>query len=126
MLVDKTDSSKFKIKGNLMKTAIVTGGSGGIGQEICRRLAADRMRVVVHYGSNKSAADKVVQSIKGDGGAAIAVSAKISDESEISKLFDAATDEFGGVDVVVANAGVAGRGVIKGYQGAIQNDDFGV
>lgn len=90
------------------RTAIVTGGSGGIGAELCARLAADGYRVAVHYGSSEQDANKVVDSIRQKGGEAIALSANIADESAVIGLFDAVTDAFGGIDVVVANAGVGG------------------
>lgn len=90
------------------RTAIVTGGSGGIGAALCARLAADGFRVAVHYGSNEQDANKVVESIRQSGGEAIALSADIADENAVIGLFDGATDAFGGIDVVVANAGVGG------------------
>jgi 3-oxoacyl-[acyl-carrier protein] reductase len=90
------------------KTALITGGSGGIGQGICLRLAADGMRVVVHYGQNAKGAEEVVQKIKSSGGEAIAVQADVTSESDTVKLFKTAVDHFGGLDVVVANAGVGG------------------
>ena len=99
-----------------MKTAIVTGGSGGIGEGLCHRLAADGMQVVVHYGSNESAANEVVEAIQAGGGQAMAVSADVSNESDMKALFAAATDRFGGVDVVVANAGIGGGGPIEDYE----------
>ncbi len=52
------------------RTAIVTGGSGGIGREICRRLALDGYRVVVHYGNNRPPAEQVVREITDSGGIA--------------------------------------------------------
>lgn len=92
------------------KTAIVTGGSGAIGGEICRRLAADGFNVVVHYGSDLSAAERVVEAInhnqrKFGSGQAIFAHADVRDELEVNRLFDETSQSFGGVDVVVANAG---------------------
>jgi len=95
------------------RTAIVTGGSGGIGSEICKRLARDGYRVVVHYGSDHSAAEKVVQEIADSGHVAMACSADISDETSIEHLFESAYSEYGSLDVVVANAGIGGGGPIE-------------
>jgi len=95
------------------RTAIVTGGSGGIGSEICQRLARDGYRVVVHYGDNREAADKVVQEITDSGGLAIARSADIAEEEAIGHFFESVCSEFGGLDVVVANAGIGVGGPIE-------------
>lgn len=94
------------------RTALVTGGSGGIGSEICRRLASDGFRVVVHYGSDQKSADDVVRQIVDGGGTAVASSADITEEADVEKLFDFATSKFGGLDAVVANAGTGGGGSI--------------
>lgn len=95
------------------KTAMVTGGSGGIGSELCRRLAKDGFQVVVHYGSNQAEAEKVVEEICRGGGKAIACSANVADEAEVQHLFDTAVKQLGGIDVVVANAGTSGGAPIQ-------------
>ncbi|QDU16722.1 3-oxoacyl-[acyl-carrier-protein] reductase FabG [Gimesia maris] len=95
------------------RTAIVTGGSGGIGSEICKRLARDGYRVVVHYGNDRQAAEKVVQEITDSGGIAIVRSADIADEDAVRNMFEFTSAEFGGLDVVVANAGIGGGGPIE-------------
>jgi 3-oxoacyl-[acyl-carrier protein] reductase len=88
------------------RVAIITGGSGGIGQTVAERLAADGMNVVVHYSSKRSFADEVVDRIRTAGGSAIAVDGDVAEEADMASLFQAADDEFGGVDVVVNTAGV--------------------
>lgn len=95
------------------KTAIVTGGSGGIGSELCRRLATDGFQVLVHYGSNRAEAEKVVEQICSGGGKAVACSANIADEAEMKHLFETAEKELGGIDVVVANAGTSGGAPVQ-------------
>lgn len=87
------------------RTAIVTGGSGGIGSEVCRRLAADGFNVVVHYGSSRAKAEAVVAEIEQAGGKAVALAADISEESQIKQLFVDANRRYGNVHTVVANAG---------------------
>lgn len=85
--------------------AIVTGASRGIGAAIARRLAADGHAVVVNYAGNRAEAEKVVNAIVERGGRAIAVQADVADADAARRLFDAATEAFGGVDVLVNNAG---------------------
>jgi 3-oxoacyl-[acyl-carrier protein] reductase len=88
------------------RVAIVTGASKGIGAAIARHLARDGTAVVVNYASNAAAAAEVVADIERIGGRAIAVQADIGEPAAAQKLFDAATQAFGGVDILVNNAGV--------------------
>lgn len=88
------------------KTAIVTGGSRGIGANLCECLAAAGANVVVNYASNKNAADEVVSRIESAGGKAVAVQADVSQAADVTKLFDVAEEKFGKVDILVNNAGV--------------------
>ncbi|MBI3346255.1 MAG: SDR family oxidoreductase [Burkholderiales bacterium] len=86
--------------------AIVTGASRGIGAAIAQRLAADGHAVVVNYAGNHAEAEKIVAAIVERGGRAIAVQANVADAGAAKLLFDTATEAFGGVDVLVNNAGV--------------------
>ena len=84
------------------RVAIVTGGSRGIGRGVVRRLAADGFAVVVNYAGNRDEAEAAVAEAGAD---AIAVQADVADEQAVARLFDAAEEAFGGVDVVVNAAG---------------------
>jgi len=88
------------------RTAIVTGGSGGIGSAVVRRLAADGFAVVASYAGNAEPAESVVAEVAAAGGTAHAVRADVADEADVAALFDRAEHELGGVDVVVNTAGI--------------------
>lgn len=88
------------------KVAIVTGASRGIGAATASRLARDGFAVAVNYQGSAARAAEVVRQIVQRGGRALAVQADVSSSAAVSKLFDATEKEFGGVDVVVSNAGI--------------------
>lgn len=88
------------------RVALVTGGSGGIGSAVSRRLAADGMAVVVHYAGSAASADAVVKSITADGGTAVALPGDVAEPDQMTELFDAVEERFGGIDVVVNTAGI--------------------
>lgn len=88
------------------KTAIVTGSSRGIGAAVAKRLARDGYSVTVNFVVNRDMARAVVRDIESAGGKAISVQADVSDPNAVRRLFDENDKAFGGVDVVVANAGI--------------------
>jgi 3-oxoacyl-[acyl-carrier protein] reductase len=88
------------------KVAVVTGASKGIGAGIAKDLAAAGAAVVVNYSSAKAGAEKVVEDIVKNGGRAVAIQADVANAADVERLFAEATNTFGGVDVLVNNAGV--------------------
>jgi 3-oxoacyl-[acyl-carrier protein] reductase len=100
------------MKTNQNKVAIVTGSSRGIGAAVAKRLALDGFSVVVNYAGRAADAEKIVQEIRTAGGQAIAVKADVSTPAEIAILFDKAEEAFGGVDVIVNNAGIMQPGLV--------------
>jgi 3-oxoacyl-[acyl-carrier protein] reductase len=91
---------------NSGNVALITGASRGIGAEIAKRLARDGFRIVVNYAGRADAATKVADEIRASGGAAIVVQADVGSGAAVAALFDEAIAAFGGVDVVVNNAGI--------------------
>lgn len=85
--------------------ALVTGGGSGIGRAACQRLAADGVRVVV-ADLNGDGAARTVALVEAAGGIALAVTADIASEADNARMFDAATDAYGGIDMAFLNAGM--------------------
>ena len=88
------------------KTAIVTGASRGIGAAVAERLARDGFAVIINYSGDAKPADALVREIETKGGRALAARADVSDARAVRGMFDAAEAAFGGVDVLVNNAGI--------------------
>lgn len=86
--------------------ALVTGASSGIGTAIAYACADAGAAVLVHYLSGKDEAEAVAAEIGDRGGQAFAFGADVSHPEDCGRLFDALRERFGGVDVVVANAGI--------------------
>ena len=87
------------------KTAIVTGGGRDIGAAAAKKLAAEGANVALSYFESSKGADAVVAGITAAGGKAIAVQADLNVQEGVDKLVSATIDNFGGVDVLVNNAG---------------------
>lgn len=88
------------------KTAVITGSSRGIGKACALKLAEKGFDIVVNYNSNSEAAEKTVEEIAALGRRAVAVKADTSDIKHVQDMFRTAVKEFGGIDVLVNNAGV--------------------
>lgn len=88
------------------RVAIVTGASRGIGAAIARRLATDGFTVIVNYAGSKNVAEELVAEIIQSGGQAVTHQADVSDATAVKRMFESAETAFGGVDVLVNNAGI--------------------
>ena len=91
---------------NQNKVALVTGASRGIGASIAERLAKDGFTVVINYSGNAALAEELAQKIEKAGGKALTAQADVADAGAVGRMFDAAEAAFGGVDVLVNNAGI--------------------
>ena len=94
------------------KTAVVTGGSRGIGRAICEELARGGANVVLCYAGRAEAAQETVTACEDLGAKALAVQCNVADEAQVKALMDAAVKEFGRIDILVNNAGVTRDGLV--------------
>ena len=88
------------------KTAIVTGGSRGIGKAVCLELARRGCNIVLSFAGNTAAADQTAAECRALGVQALAVQGNVADADAVKALFDAALKQFGAVDILVNNAGI--------------------
>ena len=87
------------------KAVLVTGASTGIGAEAARRFATEGARVAVHYRSSQSAAQAVAGEIEQRGGEAMLIAGDVGAKADVTRVVSAVVERFGGIDVLVNNAG---------------------
>lgn len=100
----RTESGEHVYNDLFGRTAVVTGGSSGIGKAIVERFAAEGMNVLFSYHSDSGSADKIVASLDTD--RVRTMKCDVTEEKEVIALVREAVDHFGGVDVMVNNAGI--------------------
>lgn len=91
---------------NIEKTALVTGASRGIGRAIALALASKGFAVALNYAGSHDAAEAVKKEIEDAGGKAFTVQGDVSKSEDVDRIFKIVKDEFGGLDVLVNNAGI--------------------
>jgi 3-oxoacyl-[acyl-carrier protein] reductase len=91
---------------NNAKVALVTGASRGIGMAVAERLARDGFKLIINYSGDAAPAEALVRKLQGAGAQAVPMKADVSDPRAVREMFDAAETTFGGVDVLVNNAGI--------------------
>lgn len=102
---------KMKLINNV---ALITGATGSIGQGICRRLADDKVNIVINYfgKSEKEKAVKLEKEIKGKGVQVLTIEADVSSYQDVEKMFNKIIDTFGKIDILVNNAGITLDGLV--------------
>lgn len=88
------------------KVAIVTGASRGIGAAVAERLAADGFTVIINYSGDTKSAETLARKIEAGDGRALIAKADVSDPNAVRAMFDTVEATFGGVDVLINNAGM--------------------
>jgi len=106
-MVDSAGSGPDQLRG---RVALVTGGGRGIGKGIAELLAANGASVAINYRRDRDAADATVAGIISAGGAAQAYAASIDDGEADAAMVEAVVADFGHIDILVLNAGIASRG----------------
>ena len=91
------------------KTAVVTGGTSGVGREIALSLAAEGANVAVNYRSSAKEAEILVDEIVAKGGKAKAYKADVADFAAVKAMVDDIVEDFGGLNILINNAGLAIR-----------------
>ncbi len=102
------------------KTAVVTGGSRGIGRAVCLELAKGGANVVLCYAGNETAANETVSACEALGAKALAVKCDVADSAQVKALMDEAVKAFGRIDILVNNAGITRDGLLM----MMKEDDF--
>lgn len=96
-------NTNSKLKG---QCALITGANSGIGMAVAIAMGNEGADVVVNYITHPEAAEEVVQTIKKNGGDAIAIKADVSKEDEVMSMFKQMFDKYGTIDILVNNAGL--------------------
>lgn len=89
------------------RTALVTGGSRGIGKAICLMLAAEGARVAINFERNEAAALETLEEVRKAGGSGMIVQASVAREGDVHRMVACVRDQLGPVDLLVNNAGIA-------------------
>ena len=102
------------------QTAVVTGGSRGLGRAVCLELAKGGANVVLCYAGNASAAQETAKACEALGAQVLAVKCDVSDAAQVKELMDAAVARFGRIDILVNNAGITRDGLLM----TMKEEDF--
>lgn len=111
---------------SLNRTALITGASRGIGRAAAKLLAENGFNVIVHYHTGKESAETLVQNLREEGYAAIAVGADLREETQVEEMARQGKAYFGKIDVLVNNAGIAAQKMFTDITAAEWDNMFAV
>jgi len=103
------------------RTALVTGGSRGIGKAIVQALSKAGVKVAFIYNSSKEAAEELVSEIEADGGVAVAYQADVKDKQATDEIVNKVVDQWDQIDILVNNAGIIRDGLLA----TMSEEDWG-
>ncbi|KAJ7160318.1 NAD-P-binding protein [Mycena filopes] len=106
------------------KIALITGSSRSIGAAIAKHMGAQGAKVIVNYISDVKAAEEVVAAVTASGGSAVAIKADVSTVAGGQHLIDETVKAFGGLDILVLNAGIMGSKVLADVDEAFYDAHF--
>lgn len=102
------------------KTALVTGGSRGIGRAICLELARRGANIVLCYAGNEAAARETEAQCAALGVEVLTIQCSVADSAQVKQMMDAAVKQFGRIDILVNNAGITRDGLLL----TMKDEDF--
>ena len=105
-VIEPEEDAEIESLDDSYKTALVIGGTGGIGKATCIQLAKDGFNVIIHYNNNKKVAEQIKNEIESLGQKASCISANILEENEIKELVSKSNRRFGKIDVIANCAAV--------------------
>jgi 3-oxoacyl-[acyl-carrier protein] reductase len=107
------------------KVALITGGSHGLGESICRGLAAEGASIAINYRKNEAIVDKLIKEIKKDYKVkAIGVCGDVSEEDDVIRIFDETEKDLSPVDILVNNAAISPSSYVKDTELELWNRTF--
>lgn len=110
----------------MKKTALITGASRGIGKACAIKLATDGYNIVLNYAQNTTAVQEVANQIKDLGGNVLICQADVANEAQVAQMFAQAQETFGGIDLLINNAGICNSKMFTDFNLTEWNEVFAV
>ena len=124
--VGKCYNDYIDLRGQIMKTILITGASRGIGRAIALKFASEGYSIILNYNTNEKKAKELAKIIEKMGAKCLLIKADVSNDTEVTNMVNIALKEFGKIDVLVNNAGVALSKLLQDTTKAEIDHVFGV